>query len=170
MTNKNKYIVPVFKGDNSILINTQSPNDKYFYKIQEPKDIYWGLMCSKIAFYNIGNELIYHNENQYCEYRTNNKNEWSIVNYSKSGDLVFFIERNSTKTLYFVILNLLEKTIFRQQYENELENNVMDKKLFDNEFDDEIAIEILKNNSEPINSDKIKFELKNIFGLLSWRP
>ena len=169
MTIDKTYSAPIFKRKPFVQIDTLSPNRKYYYKFQDPDDMYWGLFCCKLAFFNIDGELIYYNADQYAQCGIGN-NEWDFVFYSQSGDIAFFVERNSTKTLAHVLIDLANKKIFRKEYTNESESKIITDTFAKNGFVDNEAIKFAENNFQNINSDKIEFELKSIIGLTSWRP
>ncbi len=169
MTIDKTYSAPIFKRKPFVQIDTLSPNKKYYYKFQDPDDMHWGLFCCKLAFFNIDNELIYYNADQYAQCGIGN-NEWDFVFYSQSSDIAFFVERNSTKTLAHVLIDLANKKIFRKEYTNESESKIITDTFAKNGFVDNEAIKFAENNFQNINSDKIEFELKSIIGLTSWRP
>ena len=170
MTSDQKYTVPVFKKDTNVVVKTLSPNGKFYFKFQDPTDLYWGLFCCKLAFFNIDNEIIYYNADQYAQCGLDKNNEWNFVFYSQSGDIAFFVERNSTKTLYHVFIDLANKKVWRKEYTKESESKIIIDAFAKNGFLDSKALKIVSNNLQSIDSDKIEFELKSIIGLTSWRP
>lgn len=170
MTVEKKYLAPIFKRKPFVQIDTLSPNKKYYYKFQEPKDLYWGLFCCKLAFFNIDNEIIYYNSGQYAQCCWHKNNEWNLVFYSESGYMAFFIERNSPKTLSHVFIDLANKKVYRKEFTNDGDSNVILDNFAKNGFSDYEAIKLGANNFQNINSDKIEFELINVIGLTSWRP
>jgi hypothetical protein len=170
MTVNKKYTAPIFKRKPFVQIVTLSPNKKFYYKFQDPDDLHWGLFCCKLAFFNIDNELIYYDSGQYAQCGIDNKNEWDFVFYSQSGDIAFFVERNSTKTLSHVFIDLANKKVYRKVYTNESESKIITGTFAKNGFGDNEAIKFASNNFQSINSDKIEFEFKSIIGLTSWRP
>lgn len=116
MTINREYLINLFRKDETIKITTVSPNGKYFFKIKEPKDLYWGLLCCPIAFFDIEGNLIYFKHDQYAECYPKNDEEWNIVKWSKKGEIAFFIERNSTKSFQYVLINLENRTISKTNY------------------------------------------------------
>ena len=170
MTSEQKYIIPVFKKDTKEVVKTLSPNGKFYFKFQEPTDLYWGLFCCKVAFFTIDNELIYYNADQYAQCGLDNNNEWNFVFYSESGDIAFFVERNSTKTLSYVFIDLPNKKVCRKEYTTESEGKIITDNFAKNGFVDNEAIKFTSNQFQNINTDKLEFELKSIIGLTSWRP
>ena len=113
MTILSNFMTQVFRKDRTI-----SPNGKYFYKIKEPKDLYWGLFCSPIAFFDKKGNLIYHNNIQYAQFGFSREKPWEIVSWSKSGNIVFFIERNSTQTLHYILLDLENRQVSKTLYQD----------------------------------------------------
>ena len=118
MTLPSNFTTQVFRKDKTIKISTLSPNGKFFYRIKEPKDIYWGLFCSPIAFYNNDGNLIYHNKSEYAQFGLTRDKPWEIVSWATSGSIAFFIERNSTKTLYYTLLDLEQKKVCKIKYQD----------------------------------------------------
>ena len=170
MTTEEKYIAPIFKRHETSLINTLSTNHKFYFKFREPDDLYWGLFCCKIAFYTIDNKLIYYNSKQYAQCKIEKNDKWTFVYYSQSGNIAFFVERNSTKTLAYTFIDLLNKKIFRRAYTNEKEGNQIIETYAKNGYADHSVFQLAENNFQNIQSDKPEFELKGILGLTSWRP
>lgn len=107
----------VFHQDKTINISTLSPNGKYFYKIKEPKDLYWGLFCCPIAFFDKEENVIYYNKTKYAQFGLTKAKEWEAVSWSSCGNYAFFIERNSTQTLQYVLLDLVNKTVSKTGFE-----------------------------------------------------
>ena len=130
MTQPLNFITQVFRKDKRIKISTVSPNGKFFYKIKEPKDLYWGLLCSPIAFFDTERNLIYFNKAQYAQFGLTKTKEWEIVNWSLSGNFAFFIERNSAKSLQYILLNLVNKTVSKTDFQN-IHKDRWTAKLFD---------------------------------------
>jgi len=118
MTQPPNFLTKVFHKDKTIKISTVSPNGKFFYKIKEPKDVYWGLFCSPIAFFDTDENLIYYNKAQNAQFGLTNTKEWEAVSWSSSGNFAFFIERNSTKSLQYVLLDLINKTVSKTDLQN----------------------------------------------------
>jgi hypothetical protein len=116
-----KYITQVFRKDKIIKISTISPNGKFIYKIKEPKDLYWGLFCCPIAFFDVDGNLIYYNKSQYAQIGIKKNNDWDLVSWSSSGNIVFFIERNSKKSFQYILLNLKYKTVSKK-YSDDTDN------------------------------------------------
>lgn len=118
MTQPSNFTTQVFRKDKTIKISTVSPNGKYFYKIKEPKDLYWGLFCCPIAFFDNEENLIYHNKTQYAQFGMSKTKEWDVVSWSSSGNFAFFIERNSPQFLQYVLLDLVNKTVSKTDFVN----------------------------------------------------
>jgi hypothetical protein len=170
MTIDEKYTVPIFKRKPFAQIDTLSPNKKFYYKFQDPDDLYWGLFCCKVAFFSVDNELIYYNAGQLAQCGLDSKNEWHFIFYSQSGDIAFFIERNSTKTLHYVFVDLENKKIFRKQFTNDDEHKKVGDTFAKNGFADTEATNFIGGHFQDLQTDNIEFEFKSIFGLTSWRP
>src|SRR4030095_6799598 len=118
MTLRKNFITHVFRKDKNLKVSTLSPNGKFYYKIKEPKDLYWGLFCSPIAFFDKEENLIYYNNKQLAQFGLIQTKLWDIVSWSSSGNISFFIERNSTKTLNYTLLDLVNKKISRTEYQD----------------------------------------------------
>ena len=118
MTHTSNFITKVFRKDKTIKISTVSPNEKFFYKIKEPKDLYWGLFCSPIAFVDMEENLIYYNKAQYAQFGLTKTKEWEVVSWSSSGNFAFFIERNSTKSLKYILLDLVNKMVSNTDFQD----------------------------------------------------
>ncbi len=118
MTHHKDFITRVFRKDKELKILTLSPNGKFFYKIKEPKDLYWGLFCSRIAFFDTEENLIYYNKTQYAQFSLTNTKEWEIVSWSSSGNFAFFVERNSTKSIQYILLDLPNRMVSKTDFQN----------------------------------------------------
>lgn len=118
MTQSSNFTTTVFRKDKTIKILTLSPNGKFYYKFQEPRDLYWGLFCSPIAFFDTEGNLIYYNKAQYAQFGLTKTKEWEVVSWSLSGNFAFFIERNSTQSLQYILLDLANKTISKTDFQN----------------------------------------------------
>jgi hypothetical protein len=129
------YNTKVFRNDRTIKISTVSPNGKFFYKIKEPKDLLWGLFCSPIAFFDTDESLIYHNKTQYAQVGVSVTKGWEIVSWSLSGNFAFFIERNSTETFQYILLDLVNRTVSKTDFQIK-ENNSWTSELFNKLPDD----------------------------------
>jgi len=108
----------VFRKDKTIKISTVSPNGKFFYKIKEPKDLYWGLFCSPIAFFDREENLIYYNNSQYAQFGLTRIKEWEVVSWCSSGNIAFFIERNSTKSVQYILLDLANRSVSKTDFQD----------------------------------------------------
>jgi len=108
----------VFRKDKTIKISTVSPNGKFFYKIKEPKDLYWGLFCSPIAFFDREEDLIYYNNSQYAQFGLTRIKEWEVVSWCSSGNIAFFIERNSTKSVQYILLDLANRSVSKTDFQD----------------------------------------------------
>ena len=118
MTQPSNFITNVFSKDKTIKISTISPNGRFFYRIKEPKDLYWGLFCSPIAFFDIEENLIYYNKVQFAQFGLTKTKEWEAVSWSSSGNFAFFIERNSTKSLQYILLDLVNKMVSKSDFQD----------------------------------------------------
>jgi len=116
MTQPSSFTIPVLVGNKYLKICTASPNGKFYYRIKEPRDLYWGLLCSKIAFYDIEGNLVYHNPPQYVQFRSTETMEWKLVSWSSDGTFALFIERNSPKSLRYVLLDLPNRKVCKTEY------------------------------------------------------
>ena len=157
MTSRSNFITRVFCKNKTLTFSTLSPNGQYFFKIKEPNDLYWGLFCSPIAFFDNDNNLIYHNQNQYAQFGLTQSKPWSIVSWSKSGDIAYFVERNSTKTFYHILLDLKNKKISKTEYSD----NSKDKwtsELFSQLPQDKAQEAYYKIISTPAEKNKEVFE------------
>jgi len=119
MTVSKNLTTRIFRKDKNLKISTVSPNGKFFYRFKEPKDFYWGLFCSPIAFFDKEENLIYYNNKQFAQFGFTQTKLWDIVTWSLSGDIAFFIERNSIKTLSYILLDLEKKKISRTEYKDD---------------------------------------------------
>lgn len=118
MTQPSNFITQVFRKDKTIKISTISPNGNFFYKIKEPKDLYWGLFCSPIAFFDGEENLIYYNKVQFAQFGLTKTKEWEVVSWSSSGNFAFFIERNSTKSLQYILLDLENRMVSKSDFQD----------------------------------------------------
>ena len=118
MTLTSNFTTQIFRKDKTIKISTISPNGKFFYKIKEPRDLYWGLLCCPIAFFDSEENLIYYNKPQYAQVGLTKTKEWDVVSWSLSGNFAFFIERNSTKSLQYILLDLVNKIVSKTSFQS----------------------------------------------------
>lgn len=118
MTQPSNFITQVFRKGKTIKISTISPNGKFFYKIKEPKDLYGGLFCSPIAFFDTEENLIYYNKAQYAQFGLTKTREWEVVSWSSSGNFAFFIERNSTSSLQYTLLDLVNRRVSKSDFKD----------------------------------------------------
>lgn len=169
MSVEEKYTAPISKRLPFGEINTLSPNKLFYYKFKEPVDLHWGLFCCEFAFYTIDDELVYYNAGQYAQCG-DSKNGMQFIYYSQSGNIAFFFERHSTKTVHYVIIDLKNKKIFRKQFTTEEEGKIISETFAHNRFADEKGIEFTGGHFQDLQTARIEFEFKNIFGLTSWRP
>ena len=124
-------------------INTLSPNEEFFYKLQHPIALNKSAFGCKVAFYSIKNELIYH-KNEFYAHELHTKEEienikdaikigrfdlikpqlnMEFVKWSIEGNMVFFWEYsswNDLKSFESVFINLREKYCYRV---DEIEND-----------------------------------------------
>jgi hypothetical protein len=119
MTSTSNYTISVFPKDNRIIIFTLSPNRQYFYKIKTPKEFYKGAFCSQIAFFEINKNLLYHKQNQYGQFGFNDNKPWEIVSWSKSGNIAYFVERDSldSNLLYHILIDLKNREVSRTEFD-----------------------------------------------------
>jgi hypothetical protein len=124
-------------------INTLSPNDIFFYKIQNPEELNKSAYGVRVAFYTIDNILIYH-RNKFYAHELHTKEEVEnmrdameqgkyylikpsltkeFIKWSIEGNMAFMFEYyswNHVKIFESVFINLKEKYCYRV---NELEND-----------------------------------------------
>ena len=119
MTSTSNYTIPVFPKDNTIKISTLSPNHQYFYKIKTPQEFYKGPFCSQIAFFDANKNLLYHRQNQYGQFGLNEHKPWEIVSWSKSGNIAYFVERDSidSNLLFHNLIDLQNKKASRTEFD-----------------------------------------------------
>jgi hypothetical protein len=117
MTSTSNYTIRVFPKDNTITISTLSPNRQYFYKIKTPQEFYKGAFCSQIAFFDAFKNLLYHKQDQYAQFGLNENKPWEIVSWSKSGNIAYFVERDSIDShlLCHILIDLKNKKASRTQ-------------------------------------------------------
>jgi len=162
------FKVPVFSKYKNVFITTLNPTGEFYYRIKTPKDLYWGLFCGRIAFFDRKNNLLYHKQNQFAQFGLTIFDSWEAVAWSSSGTIAYFIERNSVETCWHVLLDLKAKKVCRIDYEK------CEKELFqligEGNFDDSI----IKTNPffefKEFTPDKIQFTVAEFLGLSSWRP
>jgi len=132
-----------------IHVNTLSPSENYYYKLQEPTELNKSAFGCKIAFYDIENELLYHRKNHFAhELHTKEETEEMIriineeryellkktdsielVKWSIEGNMAFFIEYFASiygRTLEIIFLNLKNKYCYRIN-ESEYEFSLISK-------------------------------------------
>jgi hypothetical protein len=135
----------IYQSANGLLnVNTLSPSGKYYYLVQEPKELNKSAFGCKIAFYTLDGELLYHHSKMYAhelhsKEEINNLREKmelsqlnppmkegdsiEVVKWSKQGNLAYFLEYyswNFDKVYESVFLNLKERFCFRI---DEMKNN-----------------------------------------------
>ena len=168
METASKYEVPIFLRDKKLQISTISPNGLYFYKIKTPKDLYWGLFCSPIAFYDKSGNLIYHKQMQLAQFGLSEDNPWKIVAWSSSGTIVYFIERISIDNCWRVFLDLKHKKVCRIQWEREDAN--LFKSFGVGNFPDSVILEGKIFEFKDFEPEKVKLTISDLFGISGWRP
>lgn len=168
METSQPFKVQIFPKDKTLFITTLNPTGEFYYRIKTPKDLYWGLFCGRIAFYDTNNNLIYHKQNQLAQFGLTQSNPWKIVSWSNSGSLAYFVERNSVDTCWHVLLDLKLKEVCRVDYEEG------DKNLFQTISDGNFEDEIIKANPffefKKFTPERIKHSVAEFFGLSKWRP
>jgi hypothetical protein len=162
MTSTSNYTIPVFPKDNTITISTLSPNGQYFYKIKTPKEFYKGAFCSQIAFFDIDKNLLYHKQNQYGQFGFSENKPWEIVSWSKSGNIAYFVERDSldSNLLYHILIDLKNKEVSRTEFDF-TDKDKWTSELFHNLPEDDARESYLKIISTPND------EINNVFTYVS---
>lgn len=182
-------------SDGFINVNTLSPSNKFYYRLQPAQALNPSAFGCKIAFYDISEKLIYHRSKVYAhelhskeeiklayeemKSRIFNKrlenDSIEVVKWSIQGNLAYFLEfynRNYQTLFESVFLNLNEEYCFRI---NELQNNfeIVDHiNLKDRLFDENEVIKKLENlglQREEVIKDKVN---KNFLAslLTKWYP
>ncbi len=158
----------IFPKDKSLFVTTLNPTGEFFYRIKTPKDLYWGLFCGRIAFFDRGNNLLYHKQNQLAQFGLTQSNPWQVVSWSSSGCIAYFIERNSVDTCWHVLLDLKARKVCRIGYEES------DKEIFqtfgEGGFDDTIIKANPFFEFNDFTPEKIEHSVAEFFGASSWRP
>jgi len=129
MKSRTNYNIRIFHNSKEPTVSTLSSNGQYFYRIKEPRDLSWGLFCSRIAFFDINNNLVYYKKDRLAQIFLNTDNSAKIVCWSKSGQLAYFVE-HSFGNAHHILLNL--------------KNNTVSKTEFDNTYRDNLAAELFK--------------------------
>ncbi len=89
--------------ENNFKINTLSPNNQYYLKLQQPKEIQWGTWTCDIAFYENPEKLKYYRKG----YQASKLDDDGIfVKWSKDGNCVVFNEFLLNKLCDFVFIDL----------------------------------------------------------------
>lgn len=162
------FKVPIFPRDKNLFVTTLNPTGDFYYRIKTPKDLYWGLFCGRIAFFDRNNNLLYHKQNQLAQFSLTISNPWKVVSWSSSGSIAYFVERNSVDTCWHVLLDLKAKEVCRIAYE---EN---EKELFQTISEGDFDDSIIKANPffefNKFTPEKIEHSVAEFFGLSSWRP
>lgn len=162
------FKVPIFPKDKNLFVTTLNPTGEFYYRIKTPEDLYWGLFCGRIAFYDKNNNLIYHKQNQLAQFNGNEPGSWKIVAWSSSGTIAYFVERNSVDTCWHVLLDLKSKEVCRVDYEES------DKELFrtisDGDFDDKVIKANPFFEFKKFTPEKIEHSIVEFFGYSKWRP
>lgn len=168
MQTPQNFKVPIFPKDKTLFVTTLSPTGEFYYRIKTPKDLYWGLFCGQIAFFDRDNNLLYHKQNQLAQFSLTLSNPWKVVAWSSSGTIAYFIERNSVDTCWHVLLDLQAKKVCRLDHEES------DKEIFETISDGDFEDSIIKanpffefNNFVP---EKIEHSVAEFFGISNWRP
>ena len=162
------FTVPIFPGDKSVLVTTLNPTGKFYYQLTTPTDLYWGLFCGQIAFYDYSGNLIYHKQNQLAQFDFTGSNVCKIVSWSRSGSLAHFIERNSVSECWHVLLDLEQKQVCKIPFEDS--DAGIFQKIRKNYFNDnEVKHNSLFEFSE-FKPEKVKKRLREYFGFSRWRP
>lgn len=101
-TNKYKF------SDGLFNLNTLSPNEKYFYRIQTPKSINMSNFGCRIAFFNLVGELLYYNSDVYAHWLKLN-GIVDFVLWSDSGKEAIYYEFGGKDKFILAFLNFEKK-------------------------------------------------------------
>jgi hypothetical protein len=155
-------------GDGLVKLDSLSPNQKYFYTIQKPKDLYWGLFVAKISFLDKDNKLIYFNKTVFADPITDSKtNIIKYASYSSNGDLVYFRERGYNIQYLDHILLDLKNERFKIVTWSKINSSEFSFLEHDNFVESELKLFDILNW---IPAKKNKRKKKNIFGKPIWYP
>ena len=187
------YLVNINKG--LINVNTLSPNQFYFYKLKQAKELNKSAFGCPISFYDVAQNLIYYKKNAFAHelhsaqeeeyYRkmmeTNNtdlpirESRIKLVNWSKQGNWCYFLEyfdRGINSIYESVFLDCQNKTCYRINELNDNGHFVNENNVIDNFFDEGDILEKLHLKgivSEQSTNDSLKDGLfSNIFS--RWYP
>ena len=162
------FTVPIFPKDKNLLVTTLNPTGEFFYRIKTPTDLYWGLFCGKIAFFDTSNNLLYHKQNQLAQFGLSVSNHWKIVSWSSSGTIAYFIERNSVDTCWHILLDLKSKEVCRIDYEES------DREIFQTISEGDFDDSVIKANQffefKDFTPEKIEHGVTEFLGFSKWRP
>ncbi len=168
MKTPQNFKVYIFPKNKNTLVSALNPTGEYYYRIKTPTDLYRGLWCGRIAFYDINNDLIYHKQNQLAQFGMNLLKPWEIVAWSSSGTMAYFVERNSVDACWHVLLDCKSREVCRVDYEE------TEKELFETisqgDFDDNIIKANLFLEFGKFTPEKIEYSIAEFFGFGEWLP
>ena len=98
--------------DGLVDINTLSPNENFWYKIQKPFDATMGNFVSRIAFFDINEKLIYHRKDAFAHW-LKPWHQIEFVKWSRQGNMAYFYEFKINSIYDSVFLNLKDEISFR---------------------------------------------------------
>lgn len=165
--NKNNFDYTWGKG--LVKFNALSPNNRFYYRIQEPIDKYWGLYVARIAFFDIANRLIYHNHEVFADpIQRSPDDSIKYATFSIDENLVYLRERGENiKQLNHVLLDL-DKEIYKilpwRESEDRHEFEGLEKGFF---ISDAI------NNFDKVEwrtNKKDLLQVKTLLGIDKWYP
>jgi hypothetical protein len=151
-------------GNGLVEFNSLSPNQKYFYQIKKPTDIYWGLFVARFAFYSVNGKLIYYNNTYADPIHDPKSGKIRYASFSSDGNKAYFRERITLDSLYHVLLDLENSTFKRVKWT--INDNVENLEI--NEFNNDSLV-IFDNVNW--NSFSISYIFRrNVFGRKLWFP
>lgn len=156
-------------GKDLVKFNSLSPNYRFYYRIQEPEDRYWGLYLAKIAFFNKDGHLIYHNHKVFADSIQGTQDDSiKYATFSTDGNLVYLRERGQNiKQLNHLLIDL-DKEKYKifpwNEPEDRGEFEVLEKDLFNSDVVNKF------NNIEWTTNKKDQLQMKTLFGINKWYP
>lgn len=100
--------------DGFVVLNTLSPNHKYYFRIKKPREVAMGVFASSLAFFNASDDLIY------CTPKNINASYlppyecFNNVVWLNDGDCAFFIEYQRNNS-YLCVLSFEEKICYKRK-------------------------------------------------------
>ncbi|MEZ4800287.1 MAG: hypothetical protein R2809_11040 [Flavobacteriales bacterium] len=155
-------------GNELVSFNSTSPDGRFYYQIQKPKDMYWGLFVAKISFLNNKNEVIYYeHDGGYADpIQITPESKIKYANYSKCGDFVYFRRRRTLNQLSHVVINLVTEELCEVEWSqsNEDQSFALKHQAFNFE-----TVKIFEEEYwQKFVPDKRKD--KNFIGMKLWHP